>query len=96
MGNDIRRKTVRVSRDAVSGKLETVALTDEQQALERCLNYIDGTMLTFGADNAKCHRLAAAIAQAMRAKQPHTDADLLEGTSLSRAEALLAAERAGG
>lgn len=86
MPKDIKRKDVRVSRDAVTGKLETVVLDSVQLAFERCTQVIENKMLEL--PNGDVHRLAAKLAGWLAKMVPHTDADLLEGgTSLDRAEA---------
>jgi hypothetical protein len=71
MKKDIKRKDVRVSRDAVTGKLESVVLDAVQLAFERCTQVIEGKMLEL--PNADVHRLAKKLADWLARMQPHYD-----------------------
>jgi hypothetical protein len=76
MKKDVKRKDVRVSRDPVTGKLESVVLDAVQLAFERCTQVIEGKMMALS--NGDVHRLAAKLADWLARMQPHRDSDLLE------------------
>ncbi len=68
----LQQPTVRVSRDAVTGVIESTVLDDVQRNLELCTAFVETRMLTLG--NADVHRLAAKLQEWLRKMVPHTDA----------------------
>ncbi len=63
---------VRVTKDQVTGRLESVVLDDVQRSFERVVGYIDGVMLSLRSNPDRerlCHKLIDRIGQML----PHTE-----------------------